>query len=53
MAGVNIQDYAVDSNSFKEICSKIAVNPFISARYTVKNLFIVLKIGDRQHNSVQ
>lgn len=53
MAGVNIQDYAVDPPSFGEIYSKIAVDPFISERYTAKNLFIALKTGDIQHDSVQ
>jgi hypothetical protein len=49
MAEVNIQDYAVDPTSFGEIHSKIAV----SERYTAKNLFIALKTGDIQHESVQ
>jgi hypothetical protein len=53
MAEVNIQDYAVDQNSLGEIYSKIAVYPFISGRYIAKNLFIALKTGDIQHDSVE
>jgi hypothetical protein len=53
MAGIDIQDYAVDLISFGEMHSKIAVDPFISERYTAKNLFIALKTGDIQHESVQ
>jgi hypothetical protein len=53
MLEVNIQDYDVDPTSFREIYSKIAVYSFISGRYTAKNLFIALKTGDIQHDSVE